>query len=209
MTSSRQRNANRRNAQKSTGPSSESGRASVRMNAVRHGATSGRVVLPDEDQQAFDELVTAYSDELKPEGPIEAYLVERVCADVWRLIRLEKVETAVINRQINASAIARLSEIRNSLQKVIGLCDLTSLPFQTVILNEKEHAHAEAQLADAIQKRDREDMPVAAAFEDIDCGACLERLSRYETTRERSMMRALAQLQEIQNIRRSKSCKNS
>ena len=209
MTSSRQRSENRKNAQKSTGPSSEIGRAAVWMNAVRHGATSGRVVLPDEDQQAFDKLVTAYSDELKPEGPVEAYLVERICADVWRLIRLESVETAVINRRINASAIARLSAIRNSHQKVVDLFDVTSLPYQTVILNEREHAHAEAQLADAIQKRDREDMPVAAAFEDIDCGACLERLSRYETTRERSMMRALAQLREIQSIRLSKSCKNS
>jgi hypothetical protein len=56
-----------------------------------------------------------------------------------------------------------------------------------------------------VRKRDREDMPAAGAFEDTDCGASLERLSRYETTRERSLMRSFARLQELQNSRLMKA----
>ena len=44
MTSFRQIEANRRNALKSTGPSSEEGKQQSRLNAVRHGLTAETVI---------------------------------------------------------------------------------------------------------------------------------------------------------------------
>jgi len=48
MATAKQIDANRRNAQKSTGPKTEEGRDRVRRNALKHGMTA-RTVLPQED----------------------------------------------------------------------------------------------------------------------------------------------------------------
>jgi hypothetical protein len=45
--------ANRRNALKSTGPQTRSGKAASRMNALKHGLTAEQVVLFDEDVEEF------------------------------------------------------------------------------------------------------------------------------------------------------------
>jgi len=56
MISERQLNANRRNAQFSTGPRTPEGRAAVAHNALRHGLTPQTAVLPNEDPEEFGEL---------------------------------------------------------------------------------------------------------------------------------------------------------
>jgi hypothetical protein len=52
MTSDKQGAANRRNAQKSTGPKTPEGKAAVRLNAMKHGLLSKDVLLPGEDESA-------------------------------------------------------------------------------------------------------------------------------------------------------------
>ncbi len=55
MTSDKQIRANRRNALKSTGPKTPEGKTAVRMNARMHGLRSQEVLLPGEDEAAFEE----------------------------------------------------------------------------------------------------------------------------------------------------------
>ena len=62
MTSFRQIAANRRNASKSTGPTTGEGKQRSRCNALRHGLTDETVIgtLEDaEDYQASEEAITA------------------------------------------------------------------------------------------------------------------------------------------------------
>jgi hypothetical protein len=53
MASQKQIDANRRNAQKSTGPITEAGKAVAKFNALRHGMTAESAVLPYEDHLAY------------------------------------------------------------------------------------------------------------------------------------------------------------
>jgi hypothetical protein len=50
MTSTKQIEANRRNALASTGPRTQEGKAIVARNAVKHGLTAQSVLLPDEHE---------------------------------------------------------------------------------------------------------------------------------------------------------------
>src|SRR5438477_6965336 len=98
MTSLRQIEANRRNAQKSTGPKTDSGKARASQNAIRHGLTAETVIrlLEDpDDYQAFELTVTGDYD---AETAVERELVLRLASLLWRLRRATSVETGLLQR---------------------------------------------------------------------------------------------------------------
>ena len=95
MTSLKQIEANRRNAQKSTGPTSAEGKQRSSRNAVRHGLTAETVIVPIEDvedYQAFEEAVAASFD---PETAVERELILRLASLLWRLRRATSIETGL------------------------------------------------------------------------------------------------------------------
>jgi hypothetical protein len=93
MATQSQIDANRRNAQKSTGPTTPEGRAAVRHNALKHGLTSEVLIPMDEDRPEFDHLCDAFVSEFQPIGPTEESLLENLVAAKWRLGRARKEET--------------------------------------------------------------------------------------------------------------------
>jgi hypothetical protein len=95
MSSLKQIEANRRNALKSTGPSTHEGKQRSRCNAVRHGLTAETVIgdLEDsEDYQAFEAAVTADYD---AQTAIERELVLRLASILWRLRRATGIEASL------------------------------------------------------------------------------------------------------------------
>jgi hypothetical protein len=95
MTSLKQIEANRRNALKSTGPTTPEGKERSRRKALRHGLTAETViaVLEDaEDYQAFEAAVIADYD---AESAVERELVLRLASVLWRLRRATGIETAM------------------------------------------------------------------------------------------------------------------
>ncbi len=54
MSTKAQIKANKKNAQKSTGPRTAQGKAAVSQNAVKHGLFAVEPVIFDEDQAEFD-----------------------------------------------------------------------------------------------------------------------------------------------------------
>ena len=87
MTSFRQCEANRRNALRSTGPTTEEGKQRSRLNAVRHGLTAETVVanLEDaEDYKAFEATIIA---DYCAETAVARELVLRLASLLWRLRR--------------------------------------------------------------------------------------------------------------------------
>jgi hypothetical protein len=100
MTSLRQIDANRRNAQLSTGPVSEEGKRKSRRNAVRHGLTAETVIgtLEDaKDYAAFEMAVTAGYD---APTAVERELVLRLASLLWRLRRATAIESGLFNIQV-------------------------------------------------------------------------------------------------------------
>jgi hypothetical protein len=103
MTSLRQIESNRRNAQRSTGPKTQSGKARSSQNAVRRGLTAETVIglLEDPaDYQAFEQAVTTAYD---AETAVERELVLRLASLLWRLRRATSVETGLLQIQCEAS----------------------------------------------------------------------------------------------------------
>lgn len=92
MATERQIAANRRNAQKSTGPRSEAGKEASSRNAVKHGILSNSVVASEEDQAQFDALLSQLVDDHLPETGTECALVERLAILFWRERRLAQAE---------------------------------------------------------------------------------------------------------------------
>ncbi len=95
MATIKQFEANRRNAQKSTGPKTPEGKAAVSMNALRHGLRARSVVLPREDRQEFNQLCDDLDVEWHPQSRTEQFYVEQMAVSQWKLIRMEVGEAGV------------------------------------------------------------------------------------------------------------------
>jgi len=104
MASDRQIAANKRNAQKSTGPKTPEGRAAVRLNGVKHGLTAATLVLPGESQADFESLLDSFESEHHPTTPTEEALVRQMAMSQWRLRRLYHVEAAFLNLSLGEYA---------------------------------------------------------------------------------------------------------
>ena len=102
MATEKQQAANRRNAEQSTGPITEAGKAASRWNAMRHGLTARHVLLPGEDPDEFAAFCAAYLEELQPVGVIEAMLTDEVIALSWRLGRAGWIEADTWRSSISA-----------------------------------------------------------------------------------------------------------
>lgn len=96
--------SNRRNALRSTGPKTPAGKAKVSKNAEKHGAYSEALFMLGEDQGAFDELRRGLVETIKPVGPMECRMVERLASLWWRM---ERTKTAA-NQDLWMGARIRL-----------------------------------------------------------------------------------------------------
>jgi hypothetical protein len=79
--------ANRANAQKSTGPRTPEGKAAVAQNAVTHGLLARAGVIPGEDEHEFQAHREGLLKQLRPGAPLEEVLAERIVDLSWRLKR--------------------------------------------------------------------------------------------------------------------------
>ena len=82
--------ANRRNAQKSKGPTSDAGKARSRYNALKHGMTAKTVLLPGDDPQEFAGRLRYLQDDLQARNSLEAVVIERLAGDLWKSDRSDE-----------------------------------------------------------------------------------------------------------------------
>jgi hypothetical protein len=99
MTSLRQIESNRRNAQRSTGPKTEIGKQRSSQNAVRHGLTAETVIEPLEDPKDYKAFELAITADYDAETAVERELVLRLASLLWRLRRPTVIETGLLQIQ--------------------------------------------------------------------------------------------------------------
>jgi hypothetical protein len=120
MTSFRQIEANRRDARKSTGPTTEEGKQHSRCNAVRHGLTAETVIgaLEDaEDYKAFEAAITADYD---AQSAVERELILRLASLLWRLHRATTIETGLFEIQADhLTESRRASQLQPASREVV------------------------------------------------------------------------------------------
>jgi hypothetical protein len=78
MATKAQIEANRRNAQASTGPTTDAGKAKVRQNALRHGLCAGIPQMSDESEEDVQLLLDTLREEHQPVGATEEILVYKM-----------------------------------------------------------------------------------------------------------------------------------
>jgi hypothetical protein len=100
MATQKQIEANRRNAQKSTGPKTEQGKTKSKFNALKHGMTAEVAVLPHEDKTSYEELRQATIESYQPANGAELMLVDLIAINYWRLLRARRVETATLDLHV-------------------------------------------------------------------------------------------------------------
>jgi hypothetical protein len=110
MTSPAQIDANRANAQQSTGPTTAAGKSAVRFNAMRHGLTSQVACMTWEDREAFDKFCAGLIADYRPEGSAETQLAQSIAEDHWRLNRARAIEHNIFALGFASSTIAADSD---------------------------------------------------------------------------------------------------
>ena len=111
MATIKQFEANRRNAQKSTGPKTPEGKSAVSMNALRHGLRARTVVLPGEDPTEFHQLCDDLQAEWTPQSRTEQFYVEQMAVSQWKLTRMEVVEVNIFKDDDTKSQLSRLDRL--------------------------------------------------------------------------------------------------
>jgi hypothetical protein len=214
MATTRQIEANRRNAKKSTGPKTPAGKARVASNAVKHGILAQGVLLADEDQEVFQAFAYDLLADLKPEGAVERLLSEQIIDLGWRLRRARRAEAGLIARwQAVADeewfrAKAEDLEIREgdiAMDRVLmqhGIVPANLL----VAISQPECHTALLEAAETAAALGRGDLArLGEAFvRDAVGGDAIFKLNRYETALARRLSRTLEEFRAAQQARQER-----
>ena len=171
--------ANRRNAQKSTGPRTPQGKAAVSQNAVKHGLLTRQNVISSESQADFDLYREQMLAELAPAGPMESMLAERIVTLSWRLKRAGRIQNQTIDALHADNTSSPLSKLAQSLLF-------------------KNHDQSQDGLAASATH-----LPLGRlAIKDFANARVLDRLLMYERRIEHSLYKTILELQRLHLIRK-------
>jgi hypothetical protein len=100
MTTLRQVEANRKNAQKSTGPRTQDGKERSRANRYTHGLAGDGIVLTDDEAEIVAGRLVAWGAEYDPRNQDERWLFEQMVLESVRIERCQDFEQGLLYRQI-------------------------------------------------------------------------------------------------------------
>jgi hypothetical protein len=173
MSSLKQIDANRRNALKSTGPTTREGKQRSRCNAVRHGLTAETVIAALEDSEDYEAFEAAVISDYDAESAVERELVLRLASVLWRLRRATGIETALFESVTAEPGKLEHGSSRPTLVETVDLSDhnqlhLVATPQSNLAAGKELSLDTKKDLADSFLR-----LAALPTF-------ALDRLSRYE-----------------------------
>jgi hypothetical protein len=204
MTSLKQIEANRRNAEDSTGPRSKAGKRRSSRNAIRHGLTAETVIEPLEDAEdysAFEEAIAASFD---PETAVERELILRLASLLWRLRRATSIETALFHVKIEHDTGPRtVSELSPSPPS-----RLVGIPVAPASIRGRDDVGVVPTMGTGMQETRTELACCFLRVTNLEDDA-FERLGRYEAALWRQVRQTLFSLEGLRLGRSAKRCRRS
>ena len=91
MATEKQIAANARNAKRSTGPTTEAGKARSRANALTHGLSGTGPVVEEADRAEVEARLREWGDDLPSDTPLKAWISGRVAHESVRIERCERL----------------------------------------------------------------------------------------------------------------------
>ena len=93
--SEKQQQANRQNAQKSTGPTTPEGREAIRFNALTYGLRTRQTILPRENCAEYSQLWDELDADWQPQTRTERIYLETMVTSQWLLRRIAESERQI------------------------------------------------------------------------------------------------------------------
>jgi hypothetical protein len=97
MASKARTEANRANAQRSTGPKTEAGKQAAKYNRTCHGLAGKQIVLTSESAEAYEALRADLIEAYDPANTAELALIEEIAQNFWRIQRGRALEAETFN----------------------------------------------------------------------------------------------------------------
>jgi len=179
MATKAQIKANQKNAQKSTGPQTDQGKATVSQNAIKHGLFAAEAVIKGEDPAEYEAYHDQFLAELDPVGAVETMLADRFVSLVWLLKRAERMQNQAIDSMIE-------SQIDNPMAKSFNMV--------------KWHAKG-VKLGDSRYVISHLQLGRIASSDWCNCRV-LDRMMLYERRIENSMIKMMNELKKREIMRR-------
>lgn len=119
--SQKQQEANRRNAQKSTGPTTLEGKTAASLNAVTYGLRTRKLLIAGENIADYWQLWDGLETEWQPETPTERLYLEQMSTSQWLLARMAATENRVYETPLPLHAqfdlLDRVAKHRTRLER--------------------------------------------------------------------------------------------
>jgi hypothetical protein len=95
LISDKQKEANRKNAQHSTGPTTPAGKQAIRFNALTYGLRTRASILPDENAADYSQLWDELEADWQPQTRTERLYLETMVTSQWLLKRVAESEQKI------------------------------------------------------------------------------------------------------------------
>ena len=100
LISEKQQEANRQNAQHSTGPATPAGKAAVRLNALTYGLRARSTLIDGEDPEEYKRLWANLEAEWQPKTTTERLYLEQMSTSQWLFARIATGESRIYEANI-------------------------------------------------------------------------------------------------------------
>ena len=225
MSTQEQTNANRQNAQSSTGPKTDEGKAISSQNAVKHGFFAKNDVISGEDPALYEQHRADIYDEYFPMTTTESVLTQRIASLSWRLMRADRLQTTTINTLVDAqqktthqpglpqfNITAMIKTLREKdadpesplTDAGIILAGLARYKYEPVTTDPAVDAAIDNAMQPAVGNRicEAEIQLGTVIYNDFHGSAVIERIQGYEQKIETSLFKTIRQFQQLQETRR-------